>query len=1325
MARLRSSVFTTIRTEGGLLPADLLARVAGQDRDLPGVRPADYHLVQGELLGERVTRSWNRLTGAWKAFANALSVLPADDAGTTLTRERWLLPLFEELGYGRLQTAKAEEIDGRSYAISHVWGHAPIHLVSARIPLDRRTPGVKGASGASPHSLVQEYLNRSSGHLWAFVSNGVSLRVLRDNASLTRQAYVEFDLETMFADEVFDDFVVLWLTCHQSRVEADDPAECWLERWTAAAAEAGTRAREELRAGVEAAIEALGAGFVAHPANAVLKERLRTGELTTFDYYRQLLRLIYRLLFLFVAEDRNLLHPPSAGDAQQRRYARFYSLTRVRTLANRRRGGPHPDLWRSLTVVFDGLGRTAGIPSLGLPGLGSFLWSRAATPDLDAAQIANQQLLVAVRQLAFVHDRGEKVLRPVDYRNLGTEELGAIYESLLEQHPDVNADAGTFRLNTAAGNERKTTGSYYTPTSLITELLDSAVDPVLAEAAAKPDAEAAILDLKVIDPACGSGHFLIAAAHRIAKKLAAVRTGDDEPSPDATRTALRDVIAHCVHGIDLNPMAVELCKVSLWMESMEPGRPLGFLDHRIVRGNGLIGATPQLLEAGVPDEAFKPLTGDDKTVVTSLKARNKKAREGQANLFGGVGGIDLGALATTVEQIDAAPDADLAAVQAKATRWDELVTSPEYQGAVHAADTWCAAFVAEHTKGSVAITHEDYALARDQPSRVPAGLRAAVQRLTEQYAFLHWHLAFPDVFAHRGGFDMVLGNPPWEKVKLSEKEFFASRAPEVANLAGAKRKAAIEKLQADDPALWDEYRFLLRQADSESHFIRNSGRYPLCGRGDVNTYAVFAEVMRDAVSPTGRLGVIVPTGIATDDTTKHFFAEIVTKRQLASLFDFENAAPIFQGVHRSFKFSLLTLAGVQRPVNEAEFVFFAHQTAHLRDPERRFTLSPDDLALINPNTKTAPVFRSRRDAEITKAIYRRVPVLVRDDDPNGNPWGIDYQRMFDMSNDSHLFRTADDLRAEGAELRGNVWVKGKQKWLPLYEAKMTHHFNHRFGDYALKRADDDGSSLPDPPVSSLQDAAYSVQPRYWVPRGDVMESLGMRTVRWLLAFRDITNSTNERTMIAAALPVTAVGNNAPLLFPHAEPLLAGLLPSVCASFAHDFVARPKVGGTHINFFIAKQLAILGPEQLSTSCAWSGDSVAEWVQPRALELTYTAWDLEGFAADLGYNGPPFRWEPARRELLRAELDAAFFHLYGIERDDVDYIMDTFPIVRRKDEAAHGEYRTKRLILERYDALAEAAANGTEYQTILDPPPAHPSCAHPESTRPDWSQRVPTS
>ncbi len=521
--------FPTLRTEGAILPADLLLRIAAGDNDLPGLNPTSYHLLQDEKLNEATNRAWNRLQSAWASFRAAWDKLAPTESGTTVTRERWLLPLFQELGYGRLQSLKVPfVIGGKAYPISHAWHHVPIHLVGCRADLDKRTTG-----SPSPHSLVQEFLNRSEEYLWGLLSNGLKLRILRDNIRLTRQAYVEFDLQAMFDGQLYADFALLWRLCHQSRVEAEIPEECWLEQWSRLARQQGLRVLDQFRTGVEQAIARLGSGFLSCPANQTLRDRLRSGRLNPQDYYRQLLRLVYRLLFLFVAEDRELLLDPQASEAARERYQRFYSTSRLRRLAERLRGTQHTDLYQMLTLIMDRLGN-GGCPELGLPALGSFLLSPNAIPDLHGCQLANADLLEAIRALALTSD-GD-VLRTVDYRNLGSEELGSVYESLLELHPVLNSEAGTFTLHTASGHERKTTGSYFSPASLINCLLDSALDPVLDEAARKPDAEAAILALEVCDPACGSGHFLIAAAHRMAKRLASIRTGEDEPSPAAFAT---------------------------------------------------------------------------------------------------------------------------------------------------------------------------------------------------------------------------------------------------------------------------------------------------------------------------------------------------------------------------------------------------------------------------------------------------------------------------------------------------------------------------------------------------------------------------------------------------------------------------------------------------------------------------------------------------------------------------------------------------------------------------------------------------------------------
>jgi len=1261
---------------------------------------ADYHLPAREKLNEAVSRSWNRLLAAWTAFNVARSRLAAGELATTETRERWLLPLFSELGYGRLAPTHAIEMDGRTFPISHEWGSVPIHLVGAGVKLDERTRGVAGAARMSPHGLVQDLLNVSQDRLWGLVSNGLQLRILRDSEAITRQAYVEFDLEEMMDGEVYSDFVVLWLVGHQSRLEGDRPSDCWIEKWSQHATEQGTRALNRLREGVEAAITALGRGYLSHPANRDLLDGLRSGSLDRQAYYRELLRLVYRLIFLMVAEDRDLLHPPDAPASARAIYANHYSVARMRRLAESRRGSAHSDLYEVLNLVMNALGKEGGLDALGLPALGSFLWHTEAVAHLAKCQLRNRDLLEAIRALAFTADG--RIRRAVDYRNLGSEELGSVYESLLELHPQVNLDAATFSLTTAGGHERKLTGSYYTPTSLITSLLDSALEPVLAEATT----ETAILDLKVVDPACGSGHFLIAAAHRIAKKLAALRTGDSEPAPEAVRHALRDVIGHCIYGVDMNDMAVELCKVSLWMEALDPGRPLSFLDHRIVLGNALLGATPALLMNGIPDDAFKPIEGDDPEVARSLKRRNHQEVAGQTLLaFAGE------ALATEIAgkraaELDALPDEALSSVIEKENRYRELLASSEIERARLAADAWCTAFVAPKVRGAPEVTENGRHRLANDPGSASSILGQAVRALAAEYGFMHWHLAFPGVFwvptdeaeldnqstGWSGGFDLVLGNPPWERVKLQEHEWFSGRDREIAELAGAKRKARIGELRSDNPTLHSAYEAAVRHAEGVGHLLRDSGRFPLCGRGDVNTYSVFAELMRTLLSPKGRAGIIVPTGIATDDTTKDFFADLVKSRNLASLYDFENRAGLFPSVDSRYKFCLLTMSGSHRPVTEgAEFAFFTQAVADLTQEDRRFRLTAEDLKLLNPNTMTCPIFRTRRDAEIAKAVYNRVPVLIEKARSDGNPWGARLISMFHMTNDSNLFKTSNELAELGAVLRGNRYDLNGADYLPLYEGKMFSFFDHRAADIVISLT----AKLRQAQAAPLREVDHQnperlAIPHFWVRDSDVSEIWRRPQPEWLLALGNITSATNSRTVTAAAIPYSGVGNSATLV--HVDATVKHLAPCLLAclsSLALDYVARFKVGGNNLNVFIVEQLPVIPPEALQVPAAWEPRvTLSDWITERVLELVYTAVDMEPFAREFGYSQAPFEWNRSRRNVLRAELDAAFFHLYGFARDEVEEAAESFPILRSKDEAESGEYRTKMSILEEYDRLTLA-------------------------------------
>jgi hypothetical protein len=426
----------------------------------------------------------------------------------------------------------------------------------------------------------------------------------------------------------------------------------------------------------------------------------------------------------------------------------------------------------------------------------------------------------------------------------------------------------------------------------------------------------------------------------------------------------------------------------------------------------------------------------------------------------------------------------------------------------------------------------------------------------------------------------------------------------------------------------------------------------------------------------------------------------------------------------------------------AQFAFFLRSLEELQDPERQFELSVRDISLLNPNTRTCPIFRTRHDAELTKAIYRRVPILLNESGAEAeNPWGLSFMRMLDMATDSSSFRVLSQMIADGWTLNGNIFERDGERYLPLYEAKMIHQFNHRFGDYADKEADDEGTALPDIPESRLQDPDYAVEARYWVPETAVIERIPRGWNRsWLIGWRRITNATNERTMVAAVLPAVGAGDSVFLGFPSETAVGSDvcLVANFCA-IAFDYVVRQKLGGVNLLYFIAKQLPVMAPSRFEDVHLWMGENGREWIWPRVLELEYTAWNLRPFAVDCGWSGPPFRWDEGRRFVLRSELDAAFFHLYlpaeangdwspaagetvderarlkasfPTPRAAVAYILDTFPIVKRKDEANwDGDYRTKRVILEIYDAMAEAARTGIPYQTRLSPPPADAAVAHP--------------
>lgn len=832
--------------------------------------------------------------------------------------------------------------------------------------------------------------------------------------------------------------------------------------------------------------------------------------------------------------------------------------------------------------------------------------------------------------------------------------------------------------------------------------------------------------------ACGSGHFVVAAARRIAAALATVRTGDTEPTPAALRAATADVIDRCVYGVDLNDLAIEITKVALWLEAFDADRPFPFLDAHFRVGNALLGTTPELLRHNIPDAAFVVLGDDDKTWTSKLKARNSSERhtdQDQLTLSFGPETLNV----ETSQFTKAARDADtgtvasVAALRARADAWRRLEADPDLVAAKLIADAWCAAFVQPKTGASTSgqgITHATVRALSETPESVPDTIITQVNALARQYRFFHWHLEFPGIFTvlddggadagtgWTGGFSCVVGNPPWERVKIQDKEFFAQAGrADIENAATAAiRKKMIDKLTDTDPDLHQAYLAALRQSDGTAHLLLKSGRYPFTGQGDVNTYSVFAETMRTVTNPDGAAGIVTPTGLATDKTTAPFFADTLSNQRLYAFYDFENEAKIFRDVDHRVRFAVTTMTGTHHTVRRTKFAFL---NRHISDvPEKRFQLAAKEVLALNPNTGTLPMFRSRKDADITLGIYSRHPVLIRDVDPDGNPWGLSFATLFHMANDSGLFHTADDLA--DAKFNGWSYMRGDKEYVPLYEAKMLSHFDHRFSTYrGATQAQLNVGALPRLTDEQHDDPELEPLARYWVERSEVDAKLDNRWDRqWLLGWRDIARASDSRTFVPSVLPASAVGHVFPVAFPD-DTTLTVRLHGLWSSIAFDFVARQKLSGTHMTYNIVKQLACPSPEVYSSPTPWRhSEHLETWLKPYVLELSYTSCRLAPYAQDLGDDGPPFRWDLERRALLRADLDAGFLHIYGLGRDEAEHVLDSFPVVRKYEERDLGEYRTKRLVLQAYDRMADAIAHGGTGWTPLADPPAGHGPRHPE-------------
>jgi hypothetical protein len=1257
--------------------------------------------------------------------------------------------LFIDSGAKATANAHAEEWKRYEFGVAVVeakrWGRA----------LDR-AEGRKGDDKDTPSTQLLRYLRRiddlTNGAMrWGILTNGAKWRLYFSGARSTIDDYLEIDLARIIglAGDAPDSATTDAERDHWLRVFVAIFSRAAFARPTIGAASFHDRARAEAAFYEERVAKSLSDLVFDRLYPALAKGIAKAAPASTpLDDIRQAtLILLYRLLFILYAEDRGLL------PVRDPRY-QDYAMRLARQEVGQRKNEGHTfssvakTIWNRFADLAEMIDK--GDASVGLPPYNGGLFNAEQTPLLKAIALPDAIMAEALDILSWEQREGRRFY--INYRDLSVQQLGSIYERLLEfELVRDGAGALEIRPNIFA---RKNSGSYYTPDDLVLLILDETLAPLVDDARFafrealatlnpadseeeklyalhKLDPAQALTRLRVCDPAMGSGHFLVSLVDRLtnlaleaiadAAVLARNLAGVDYDSPvadeirkvrgtikgnardagwtvaeeqlDDPQLIKRMVLKRCVYGADKNPMAVELAKVALWLHTFTVGAPLSFIDHHLAAGDSLFGLW-------VRDAIDKAAAGGELLYIKELRNAERQA--------------------ATMQRIEALSDAEIAEAHHSAEMWRDV----EYQvgpfdgfvSFMHALD-WLnlarpqKALVTQWLDGNfgdplrIACGYNEPEARRASQDKEVEAFRAIWQDARELMAeerFLNWQITFPGVWKNwseterEGGFDAVVGNPPWDRIKLQQVEWFAARRPEIAKAQKASDRArmigALKK--AGDPLFADYEKADIRAADT-LRMARKSGHYPLLSRGDINLYSLFVERAHALVKPTGMVGLLTPSGIASDLSSSEFFRKVATGGHLKTLCDFENKKVFFPDVHASFKFAVM-VSSPSRIFPAAQCAFYLHSVTERANPEQCFPITAADFASVNPNTGTAPIFRTRRDMALTTAIYARCPVLVnRSSGQAVAVWPVRYATMFHMTNDSHLFRTRAELEnKEGAWPVGeNRWQSAAGEWVPLYEGKMVQAYDHRAASVVVNP---ENVKRPAQPFEAMLDQKANPS---WTPDSQffVLKANAQPAREWHLGFKHVTAATNMRSMIAAIVPACGAGNSLPLLDVDSDVQAACALLACMNGTPFDFALRQKVQGQNLNWFIVEQLPVIPPAAYAR--AFGGKSAADIVREAVLELTYTAHDVAPFARDLGYVDaagevrPPFAWDEGRRLRLRAKLDALYFILYGVfdpanpqaSRDDIAYIYSTFPIVERQEIAAYGRYRSRDLALSWINAL----------------------------------------
>ena len=1195
---------------------------------------------------------------------------------------------------------------------------------------------------------------------WGILTNGALWRLYSTKSSRPYEDYVELPLEQALEGSDEAEYGLFERFFHKDSFIAEDVDDAEAGQQDESVGVYKCRLDRDREQSEQVLEDSVKTPFLAqvdevlqYICNGFIFDTPKSGEEYTeeerAEIFESAVKLIYRCLFLFYAEARRLLpSDPEKADLYQRHSIQALCKEAHKFRWGERRDTDQYDLWKHLKGLINAV--NDGDPEYGIMGYNGGLFDDEEERFLGQHQLRNDFMCRALYLLAFVEPYNSEPDEEyaIPYEDLEVRHLGELYENILE-YTVLLADADRIRRRTKKGVEmllasqttkkqgdtlikkgdvyfgesaleRKQTGSYYTPESLVRFLNEKTIiqplsetfkqdyrqrfDELLEQARKGYDvgtrrgaAQAAsalverfveeeVLEFRVCDPAMGSGHFLVDAANQMAGLVVALL--EEVPHVEGMRVSVtsrpndwrRRITRHCIYGVDLNPLAVNLAKLSLWLNCFAIEHKLTFLDHHVRCGNSLIGIRSLDQLASIPERR---------------KESNKK-KDQQRLLFDY---NDLSsALAEAGQGIASITLIDEDDTDSQKAVLDEALDATSHLRPL--ADLFTAYLMDPN------IQPDDY---KEMFERLAKGLSVtntlnpalpeileAVEAYREWHHFYHWPLEFPEVFGPEGigGFSATVGNPPWDVLQPNTQEFYATYDPDFRKYKKQAALKTIQNLHHQHPIIaerWQKYQNGFSEASS---YFKEPQSYMCLKKGKINLYKAFLERFFSILGGTGYLGIVVPSGLYTDHGCQPLRNMFFNRSRVEFLYCFENRWPaVFTAVDGRFKFVTF---GTQKGGKTDRFkcAFMEH------DPERLPMIDANALKMgvshvkkFSPDTLSVMEFKSQRDIDVTAKIYNDIPPLGK---KIGNAWNVQFRQELNMTSDSHLFTTTPTD-------------------CPLYEGKMVWLF----------------------------DSAFE-KPRYWLDRDEVEEALGNNAwegKHYRVGFRDVAASTNERTLISTIIPPKWAGNTLPLVIPYNKNkdsngpnnVEAIWLAAILSSFIADYVIRQKVTN-HMNFFymesipvprenehfILKSFSSLIAKAMRLICVredfeklWKDLFSLDWQSPEYWYPSSAPIDTYGPAHEQEIRkrlrdetkrltpewGPhcgahdrlPDRRDTGDRAQLRAEIDAYVAHLYGLSRDDFAYILDTFPVLKKKEKKAFGEFMSKRKCLEEYDRLVPIVEN----------------------------------